>query len=245
MFEACMQLIWEECVKWMNMMHPVDSQHLCVLSANVQSLIENDIDPVELKEFLTNETFIFILKKLDEFMKLCRDKSGTMTAFWMTYFELANFLLDFLRASREGDWNLHILSINELIPWCFAYNRSNYARYLPWYLLQMLNLPNSHPELNNYLLDGGFSTQIGSDNPFGCIPMDQTIEETVNKDTQTAGGTKGFSTNKSAVAKHYLTADFRAACFRQLRYMVNSQRTGIRHPDLTQPRIKKKDTEDV
>ena len=108
----------------------------------------------------------------------------------------------------------------------------------------MLNLPTTHPDLNSYLLDGRFSTQIGGDNPFGCISMDQTIEETVNKDTQTVGDTKGFSTKKSAVAKHYLTADLRAACVRQLRYMVNTQRKGVRHPDLTQSRIRK-DEEDV
>ena len=73
--------------------------------------------------------------------------------------------------------------------------------------------------------------------------MDQTIEETVDKDTQTPGGTKGFSTNKKAVAKHYLTADFRAACVRNLRYMVDTQRHGVSHPDLTQARVSKDETD--
>ena len=83
--------------------------------------------------------------------------------------------------------------------------------------------------------------KIGEDNPFGCIPMDQTIEETINKNTQTLGGTKGFSTKKSAVSKniYYITTDYRATCVRQLRYMVNSQRKDVRHPDLTISRITK------
>ena len=33
---------------------------------------------------------------------------------------------------------------------------------------------------------------IGSRNPFGRFTVDQTIEETVNKDMQTSGGTKGL-----------------------------------------------------
>jgi len=37
---------------------------------------------------------------------------------------------------------------------------------------------------------GGFSVQIGDENPFGRVPVDQTCEETVNKDTQTAGAPK-------------------------------------------------------
>ena len=40
---------------------------------------------------------------------------------------------------------------------------------------------------------GGFSVQIGDDNEFGRIPVDQTCEETVNKDTQAPGREKGFS----------------------------------------------------
>ena len=60
----------------------------------------------------------------------------------------------------------------------------------------MIDLPNTYSEVQKYLAECGFSTQIGEDNPFGCIPMDQTIEETINKDTQTPGGTKGFSTKK-------------------------------------------------
>ena len=47
----------------------------------------------------------------------------------------------------------------------------------------MARLPQTHPER-------GFSCQIGPVNTFGRIPMDQTIEETINKDTQTARGTK-------------------------------------------------------
>ena len=49
--------------------------------------------------------------------------------------------------------------------------------------------PNGHAEF----VQGGSSVQLGSNNPFGRIPVDQTIEETVNKDSQTPGGTEGFS----------------------------------------------------
>ena len=45
-----------------------------------------------------------------------------------------------------------------------------------------------------YFRSGGFSVQMSEDNPFGRIPVDQTSEETVNKDTQTSRGTKGQST---------------------------------------------------
>ena len=56
-------------------------------------------------------------------------------------------------------------------------------------------------------MHGCFSVQLGDSNPFGRIPIDQTIEETVNKDTQTPGGTKGFSLKPGAVAKYYMNTE--------------------------------------
>ena len=60
----------------------------------------------------------------------------------------------------------------------------------------MINLPTTFPDDHEYLAYRNFSTQVGNDNSFDCIPMDQTIEKIINKDNQTPGGTKGFSTKK-------------------------------------------------
>ncbi|KAJ8415585.1 hypothetical protein AAFF_G00425650 [Aldrovandia affinis] len=75
-------------------------------------------------------------------------------------------------------------------------------------------LPSSHvfcpQEVHQQFMHGGFSVQLGSQNPYGRIPVDQTIEETVNRDTQTAGGTKGFSLKQAAVEMYYLTSGYRS-----------------------------------
>ena len=90
--------------------------------------------------------------------------------------------------------------IKAVIPWMFAYDRLNYAKYLPLYYNQMLSLPMEHPEVNGHLKNGGMSVQLGMANTFGRIPVDQAIEETANKDTQTAGGTERYSLNPGAVS---------------------------------------------
>ena len=161
----------------------------------------------------------------------------------MSYVDLTNLMLDFIRASRKKDWTLHLISISNLIPWCFAYNRSKYAKYLPWYLLQMTNLPTTYPDVHEYLAYGNFSTQVGNDNSFDCIPMDQAIEETINKDNQTPNGTKAFSTKKGTVSRYYITANYREPFIRQLRCMIYSNRNGLQHSYLTSSRITK-DEED-
>ena len=89
-------------------------------------------------------------------------------------------------------------------------------------------------------MQGGFSVQIGSHNPFGRIPVDQTIEETINKDTQTPGGTKVFSLKPGAVARYYMTSEYRSTFLRQLRSMVHvGQHDYFSHPDIRFPRIRK------
>ena len=56
-------------------------------------------------------------------------------------------LMNLLRASREGNWELHLHIIPNMIPWCFAYDKLNYARYLSPYFAQVANLPEKYPSV--------------------------------------------------------------------------------------------------
>ena len=49
-----------------------------------------------------------------------------------------------------------------------------------------------------------------------------TIEMTISKGTQTAGGTKGFSLDFNAIGKYYLTSDYHSDCMRQLRSSIST-----------------------
>ena len=112
---------------------------------------------------------------------------------------------------REANWTLSVINkINDSM--VFAYERINYAQSFSAYYAEMSNLPTEHPDVHEYLNNDGFSVQIGATNPFGRIPVDQTIEKTINKDTQKQGGTKGFSLKPGAINKVHLTAEYRNSC---------------------------------
>ena len=55
----------------------------------------------------------------------------------------------FDRATGEGDWKLHIASLRQILPWVFAYDRVNYARYLPAYISEMDSLSITHPAISD------------------------------------------------------------------------------------------------
>ena len=111
-------------------------------------------------------------RSFKDFCQLLRESNSTLSRFRISYVDLVAILLNLICASREGNWPLHLSSIQEMIPWCFSYNRVNYSRYLPWCYCQMQCLPLTHLEIYSYLMNGGFSCQIGSKNTFGMTPMD-------------------------------------------------------------------------
>lgn len=103
---------------------------------------------------------------------------------------------------------MYLSSLRGTIPWCFAYDNVNYVRYLSAYLSEMSYLLEEHPSTFEYLCSGGLSPQLGNSDSFGRVPVDQTCKETVNRDTQTPGGTKGFSQKPNVVSKYYLVAEY-------------------------------------
>ena len=111
-----------------------------------------------------------------------------------------------------------------MLPWLFAYDHINYARYLPVYLVTMTTLPDTHPEAYHLLTDGDFGVQRLTSRGFSQLPVDQTIEPTLNRSTKTKGGIVGFSLQKGAVQRWMLTAHLRAALADKCREMVSMER---------------------
>ena len=138
-------------------------------------------------------------------------ENGLTSAFLISYIEMVESLLNLLRATREGNWTLYLATIREIIPWFFACDHQNYARYLPAYYYDMLNLRTTNPDVHEAFVQGNFSIQLDSCNSFLRLPVNEVIEKTVNLDTQTAGGTKRFSRRPSTVERFYITSDTRAS----------------------------------
>ena len=149
-----------------------------------------------------------------------------MAKYWLSYIEMVGLLLRFLRSIREGDWKLYLACIRDMLSWMFAYDRVNYSRYMSVYLLDMESLQENHPDVLSEFQAGNFVVQRSCGSPFSQVPVDQTIEQTVNRDTKTKGGIVGFSLNKGAVQRWLLTSHERAAITQVCREM-----SGLEFPD--------------
>ena len=122
--------------------------------------------------------------------------------------------------------------------WFYAYDRTNYARHLPLYWAEMKNLPNTCPEVHQKFLQDEFSAQRSSVRGFSQTAVDQTVEQTVNKSTNTKGGIIGFSLKKGSVQRWLITARERASSSLKLKEMIglNTNKDDI-HKEFRAPRL--------
>ena len=85
-------------------------------------------------------------------------------------------------ADRDGNWALHLLSIQELLPVFCVSGSINYQRqrYGSWYLEKMRKLPEEYPEIYKNYLDGKFVVKIGHGH-FNAVAPDMKLEQTIQR----------------------------------------------------------------
>ena len=91
----------------------------------------------------------------------------------------------FIRSLREGDFPLYVQVCDELCSWFHVIDHTNYARWLPVHVRDMVQLPQKHPQLYAEFLKGNFVVQRSA-HKFSLISKDQRSFETV-LDTTTSG----------------------------------------------------------
>ena len=196
MYEALITVAYKGFVEWLDINRPEDATSLDDIQPLLNDLCTNTCSET-FKGVLNDRTCQKVLEYFREYTRHLKESNGPLSKFWMQYVEMVEIMLGLLHADWEGNWYLHLACIRRMIPWCFAMDKINYSRYLSVYLHQMTHLEEVCPELHAHSLRGGFSGQRKQGNSFGRIAVYQTTEETVNKDTQTAGGTRGFSETRN------------------------------------------------
>ncbi len=96
----------------------------------------------------------------------------------------------FVRSQREGDFPLYIQVLYEMCKWFFAIDRTNYARWLPIHVKDLVGLVEQHPLRHEQFLAGHFVVQT-SRSKFSMIAKDQSHEQ-CNKTLKSDGGPSGL-----------------------------------------------------
>ena len=96
--------------------------------------------------------------------------------FWFIILQLQLQVLIFVRSLREGDFKLYIESFGQIVPWFFAHNHTNYARWIPIHLHDMVSLAEKHPAVHQEFISGKLTVNMTGRN-FSNIAVDQAHEQ--------------------------------------------------------------------
>ena len=164
-YEALMRLVWQQFSPWVASNHLDKLSKLRQVEDQVSEMVSS-FSQEQYEQIVHSQAVVEVHELWSQFLQYLKSENGDLCAFWMSYIDVVgNVLLGLIRASREGNWQLHLYAIREMIPWCFAYDKVNYARYLPVYYAQMKSLQSDHREVYRKFMEGHFSVQLAEESP--------------------------------------------------------------------------------
>ena len=92
--------------------------------------------------------------------------------------EIIPILRDLTRSHREGNWKLHLSAVRRSLSLLFAFDRTNYCRWVPLYYEDCIALEKNFPGINASFLQGGFVVRQTLKCESGVL-MDQAFEKNV------------------------------------------------------------------
>ncbi|KAG1698813.1 hypothetical protein GQR58_005642 [Nymphon striatum] len=116
-----------------------------------------------------------VIETIEAFRKAGREQSTTF-CYWDTFLEMGDILLRLTCADREANLSMHLDA-----------------------------LETKDPNMFNHMKNVGFVVKWAEDRMFNCVPTDQALEQTINREAKTQGGIIGFTRRKGALLRWLLT----------------------------------------
>ena len=125
---------------------------------------------------------------------------GPMAKFWESFLNMVQILLDYIKSTRNGNWDLHLSSMERMLPWFHAYDRVNYTRNFTYCWAALNNLAETNPKMYAEFQEGNFAVKRTSGS-FNMLPPDQVIEQTINKDQKSPCGIIAYTISTGSIQR--------------------------------------------
>ena len=183
---------------------------------------------------------LHIMPLIEDFQNWGNQSSPTFK-YWNMFLGAIEVLLQNIRSERDGLWSVHLSSSCSMLPYMFVTNRVNYSRWLPIYLLDMMNLPQA---VNSAFEKGQFSVRQ-KPGKFNGVWCDMATEKTVIKDSKGCGGIVGITHRKSALIRWSLTRHILADFTSEMKTRSGCEQDKCIEHEETKPTALKRDEEQV
>lgn len=136
----------------------------------------------------------------------------------LQYMLMVTEMLNYIRAVRTGDWQLHLKTTEVFVKYYFAHDKLNYARMIPVYLADMEIVSETDPDIWTEFETGNWVVNKNTI-PFCAIGADHGLEH-INRTMKVSGGLIGITLNPSARTRFFLAAPELACLAEESRQMA-------------------------
>ncbi|OXU17113.1 hypothetical protein TSAR_008554 [Trichomalopsis sarcophagae] len=131
---------------------------------------------------IDNIDLLRIIESYEQYsIKTLNGEHGKTAQYYMIYINLINNYLMLTASIRTNDFELFKFMLPRITNLFFVFNQPNYARWLVLYHNKLCRVNETHPGLIVQLEKGSFGVKR-TDNKFSKIPVDLTLEQTINAD---------------------------------------------------------------
>ena len=124
---------------------------------------------------------------------------------WIQYCEMIQLLRKFIKAERTGNWDLHLQSVRDMLPYFAAAGHSLYAKSAYVYITSMQNLEDTHPEVFHQF-KACHHVFRRSDRYWAGLSTDLVIEHVLMRSVKSPGGlTRGRGMGEAQRAEWLLS----------------------------------------
>ena len=116
-----------------------------------------------------------------------------------TVLHLELLCLMYVRSIRNSGFKVYVASLIEIAPYVFAFDHTNYMRWLPIHIKDMVELEQTQLEVHDEFLKGNFTAKK-SLNPFSAMAEDQSHEQN-NAKIKGDRGAVGLTENAQALRR--------------------------------------------
>ena len=127
------------------------------------------------------------------------EKKSPHFLFWGLVLHLELTCLRLVRAFKEANFTLYVDAIQQILPWMFVMDHTNYARWLAVHYWDMQVLSSKHPDVYKHFSDGAFVVHK-TNRAFSSIALDHAHEQ-VNALVKGQGGAVGLTENPAALRR--------------------------------------------
>ena len=121
-------------------------------------------------------------------------------AFWDRFVKMVSILRDLVRADCKGTWDMHLQSVQAVLPLFAGCDRINYLSWGSVYLEDMRKLARDALSVFENFKAGKFMVKR-TEGQFTAAGADMCLEQTINRSQKSAGGIIGSTKRKQFVAQ--------------------------------------------